>query len=60
MAYTGKKSFAKIPRQVNLHKEKSDIYNSNHVLSVRPIGVNVLVETNIFRKIRERKDFARA
>lgn len=25
MAYTGKKSFAKIPRQVNLYKEKSDI-----------------------------------
>ena len=25
MTYTGKKTFAKIPRQVNLHKEKSDI-----------------------------------
>lgn len=25
MTYTGKKSFAKIPRQVNLHKEKSKV-----------------------------------
>jgi len=25
MTYTGQKTFAKIPRQVNLHIEKSDI-----------------------------------
>ena len=25
MTYTGEKSFAKIPRQVNLHTKKSDI-----------------------------------